>query len=201
MRDHDCRERAAMLGDRVESDWCFRGDSTTLRDLLRRRANAARPCTQGSHAVSGRRGYAPGPTGSGKCARRNRLGRLIHKRTRHHFRFLAFTTRRFRTVGRRAPPWPVLSSSNRTGIFDRQDAELAWSRVLPFLSTHAGNAVQPRALAPPPPRRPTPNEWLLGQPLAVASLKLCAGLPNCCGRGPRGSCAPAQPASAAFEAM
>ena len=32
-------------------------------------------------------------------------------------------------------------ASNRTGIFDRDDAELAWSRALPFLSTHTGKAI------------------------------------------------------------
>ncbi|HEY7467068.1 MAG TPA: dienelactone hydrolase family protein [Dehalococcoidia bacterium] len=45
-------------------------------------------------------------------------------------------------------------ATNRTGIFDPQAAELAWSRVLPFLRAHAGAVPRPRPLAPPPnPRR------------------------------------------------
>jgi carboxymethylenebutenolidase len=45
-------------------------------------------------------------------------------------------------------------ATNRTGIFDAQAAELAWSRVLPFLRAHAGAVPRRRPLAPPPnPRR------------------------------------------------
>jgi len=40
-------------------------------------------------------------------------------------------------------------ASNRTGIFDSAAADLAWSRVLPFLATHAGKPILRRPLAPP----------------------------------------------------
>ena len=40
-------------------------------------------------------------------------------------------------------------ATNRTGIFDPQAAELAWSRVVPFLRTHAGAVLKSRPLAPP----------------------------------------------------
>jgi carboxymethylenebutenolidase len=46
-------------------------------------------------------------------------------------------------------------AANRTGIFHAQAAELAWSRVLPFLHAHAGAVPPARPLAPPrDPRRP-----------------------------------------------
>lgn len=40
-------------------------------------------------------------------------------------------------------------ASSRTGIFDSAAADLAWSRVLPFLATHAGKPILRRPLAPP----------------------------------------------------
>jgi len=40
-------------------------------------------------------------------------------------------------------------ASNRTGVFDSAAAELAWSRVVPFLRAHAGKRIRQRLLAPP----------------------------------------------------
>lgn len=48
-------------------------------------------------------------------------------------------------------------ATNRTGIFDAQAAEVAWSRVLPFLRAHAGAVPRPRPLAPPRNPRRTPG--------------------------------------------
>jgi carboxymethylenebutenolidase len=39
-------------------------------------------------------------------------------------------------------------ASNRTGVFDSAAAELAWSRVVPFLRAHVGKRIRQRLLAP-----------------------------------------------------